>query len=381
MTVPSPVGTARPGRPRRLLHPVAWWLWALGLAAAASNTTNPLLLLLIIAVASLVVAARRTDAPWTRSFTGFLVLGAAVVVLRAVLAALLSPVGGGTVLLRLPTVALPAIFAGIRLGGPVTTDGLAAGAVAGLQLAALLACVGAANTLAHPLRLLRTMPGALSEVGVAIIVAVTATPALLAAARRVRTGRRLRGRDGHGLRALGQTAVPVLHGALEGSLALAASMDARGYGRRAPVSAAVGRWTAAAALLGPPAVLAGLFGLLVGAGSGVLGLPLFALGVAGSVAALVLGSRRDVRTRYRPDRWGAPESLVVGCGVTALGSVLATGLTGSAGQLDPSTVPLALPPVPLLAGVGLLIAALPAVLAPPVVATVPVAARRPGRVT
>ena len=25
----------------RDLHPVAWWLWALGLAAAASLTTNP----------------------------------------------------------------------------------------------------------------------------------------------------------------------------------------------------------------------------------------------------------------------------------------------------------------------------------------------------
>ena len=24
-----------------ILHPVAWWIWALGLAAAASFTTNP----------------------------------------------------------------------------------------------------------------------------------------------------------------------------------------------------------------------------------------------------------------------------------------------------------------------------------------------------
>ena len=32
----------------RDLHPVAWWLWALGLAMAASLTTNPLLLLLLV---------------------------------------------------------------------------------------------------------------------------------------------------------------------------------------------------------------------------------------------------------------------------------------------------------------------------------------------
>jgi len=35
----------------RALHPGAWWLWALGLAAAASRTTNPLLLALVVAVA------------------------------------------------------------------------------------------------------------------------------------------------------------------------------------------------------------------------------------------------------------------------------------------------------------------------------------------
>ncbi|MDP9443673.1 MAG: ECF transporter S component [Actinomycetota bacterium] len=33
----------------RTLHPGAWWLWALGLAAAASRTTNPAILLLVLA--------------------------------------------------------------------------------------------------------------------------------------------------------------------------------------------------------------------------------------------------------------------------------------------------------------------------------------------
>ena len=32
----------------RALHPGAWWLWAVGLAAAASRTTNPLLLALVV---------------------------------------------------------------------------------------------------------------------------------------------------------------------------------------------------------------------------------------------------------------------------------------------------------------------------------------------
>ena len=54
------VGT---GAVARWLHPGAWWLWALGLAAAATRTTNPLLLGLIVAVAAYVVAARRPTRP------------------------------------------------------------------------------------------------------------------------------------------------------------------------------------------------------------------------------------------------------------------------------------------------------------------------------
>ena len=41
----------------RDLHPVAWWVWAIGLAAAASFTTNPFLLLLLVGVAAVVVMA------------------------------------------------------------------------------------------------------------------------------------------------------------------------------------------------------------------------------------------------------------------------------------------------------------------------------------
>lgn len=47
----------------RALHPGAWWVWALGLAAAASRTSNPLVLVLIVSAAAAVVRARRPVAP------------------------------------------------------------------------------------------------------------------------------------------------------------------------------------------------------------------------------------------------------------------------------------------------------------------------------
>ena len=47
----------------RTLHPVAWWIWAIGLAVAVNRTTNPLLLMLVLVVLGFVVVNRRTDAP------------------------------------------------------------------------------------------------------------------------------------------------------------------------------------------------------------------------------------------------------------------------------------------------------------------------------
>ena len=87
------------------LHAGAWWLWALGLATAASRTTNPLLLGLIVGVAGYVVAARRTAAPWARSYGAFVKLGLVVIGLRLVFSMLLgSPIPGSHVLFTLPEV-------------------------------------------------------------------------------------------------------------------------------------------------------------------------------------------------------------------------------------------------------------------------------------
>ena len=172
-TAPNPRRTGSPGtRPVRLLpaaftmprhlHAGAWWLWALGLAAAASRTSNPLLLLLIVAVAGLVVAARRTPAPWARSYGAFLKLGLVVIAIRVLFQAVFgASVGGSRVLVTLPEIPLPEWAAGVRVGGPVTLEALVLALYDGLRLATILACVGAANALADPRRLLRSVPAAL----------------------------------------------------------------------------------------------------------------------------------------------------------------------------------------------------------------------------
>ncbi|MFM7210922.1 MAG: CbiQ family ECF transporter T component, partial [Actinomycetota bacterium] len=257
----------------RMLHPGAWWLWAAGLAVAASRTNNPLLLLLIVAVAALVVAARRPMAPWSRSFGFFLRLGLVVIAVRVVLQVVFAAPIGTTELFILPSIELPDFMAGIRIGGAVTAESLLAAVYDGLRLATILVCIGAANSLASPARLLKAVPSALYEFGVSVVVAVTFAPQLVADLDRVRAARRLRGRPEGGVRGAAGAAVPVLEGALERSVALAAAMDSRGYGRQAERSPAVRRATTTALLVGLVALIIGVYALLDAAAPAYLGCP------------------------------------------------------------------------------------------------------------
>ncbi len=347
----------------RGLHPAAWWLWAIGLAVAVSSTTNPLLLGLGIAVSAIVVVARRGDDPWARAYRLYLLLGAAIVVLRLVLHVLVGLKTGDRVLLTLPSLQLPSWAAGIQLGGAVYLEGLLGAAVQGLRLAAIVACVGAANALANPKRLLRTLPGALHEVGVAVVVSVTVAPQLAESVLRVRRARRLRGDAARGVRSVARVALPVLQDTLDRSLLLAAAMDSRGYGRLQEVPAATRRLTSTLVLGGLLGACIGTYGLLDTTSSAALGVPVLLVGLGLAAAGLVLGGRRVNRSTYRPDPWRGPEWVTAACGLVAAATVLV------AARLDPAAMtlplqPLAAPALPWPAAVGLLAAALPAVLTP-----------------
>ena len=299
----------------RDLHPIAWWAWAIGLATAASTTTNPLLLLLIMGTAAVVVVARRSGHPFGRSFRLYLWLAALTVVLRVVFRILFGGQEVGHVLLALPEVPLPDWAAGVRLLGPVTSEALLAGLYDGMRLAAIIVCVGAANSLANPKRLLASVPPALYEVGTALVVAVTIFPQLADSARRVRAAQALRGGATSGVGRLRRFLVPVLEDALERSLALAAGMDTRGYGRSGGASRRERRTTGALLLLALTGICVGTYAWLDPTAPRVLALPALAVGVVVAVVGMVSAGRRVGRTRYRPDPWRAPELLTAGVGV------------------------------------------------------------------
>ncbi len=348
----STVAAERVRGPVRSLHPLAWWGWALALAAATTRTTNPIAIVLVVLAVVAVVLGGRGDDRWGRAFGGYIVLAGVVVAVRVVFHVLVGLDGGGPVLLDLPGVEMPAWAGGIALLGPVRLGGLLGALYSGLALGALLLCVGAANALTDPVRALRSLPAALHPIGTAVVVAVTVAPRLVTSFARVRRAQRLRGLPGTGWRGMRATVVPVLADALDHALAMAASMDSRGYARVESGS----RDVPAALAVALAAAMIGSYGLLDAQAPAWLGLPVLAGGAVVAAAAAVVAGRRSRRTRYRPDVWGGREWFVVGSG-------LAAGLLALASpSLRVSGVP-GSPPVPWEAFAVAALAAMPLLVA------------------
>jgi energy-coupling factor transport system permease protein len=252
----------------------------------------------------------------------------------------------------------------LSLLGPTSAEELLGGFYDGLRLATMVVCIGAANALANPKRLLKAVPGALYEVGTAVTVALTVAPQLVESVQRVRRARRLRAGRTRGLRAVKGIVMPVLADAMDRSLRLAAAMDSRGYGRREYLSLRLRAVIAGCVLAGLVGVCVGVYGVLDGTSSAWLGVPLLAAGLAVAVVGFVVGGRRVRRTAYRPDRWRWPETLVVASGVAACVLLFVTARIDP-DRLFPSLSPLRWPEVSWAHVVSVLVAALPAVVSPP----------------
>lgn len=351
------VDTLRAARLARDLHPLAWWVWAIGLAAAASYTLNPVTLSLLIAMAATAVQWRRSDQPWARSFRLYVWLGVFIVVIRVLFRIFFGgALAGEHVLITLPEIPLPDFAAGIRLLGPITAENLLSGLYDGLRLAAIVICVGAANALANPKRLLRSVPPALYEIGTALVVAVTVLPQFADSARRVRAAQSLRGGPQGRVRGPRRIVVPVLEDALDRSLRMAAGMDVRGYGRPGEATPRQRAVTGAVMLVAVCGICVGVYAILDQTAPRWLALPMIAIGLVAAVVGIASAGRRVERTRYRPDRWRWPEIAValsgLSCGAVAIWvSHADVAIAYPALDVAPAVSPLALAGV-LLALVG-----------------------------
>lgn len=369
MTVSARQHVRLPARPPTRLPAGAWWMWAAGLVVAATATTNPLFLGAILVVSGLVVAARRPTAGWAGGYRLYLVLALVVVAIRVIFRVVLGTGFGVEVIFTLPRIDIPA--GGLQLGGPVTLESLVAGLYDGLRLATIIACIGAANTLADPRRLVGSLPKALGGVATSIVVALSIAPHLVESLQRVGRARRLRGEDSRGWSSVRSLLVPVLEDSLQRSLSLAASMEGRGYGRR--TSDDRGRhWLPLLSWAAIVALATGMFGLLSLRPSPAWSI-LIAAGLVLTAAVIAINGRGTVRTRYRPDRWGLSAWLVATSSVVAAAAVVAA----DPATAHPSIIPLAWPAADPFVLTAVAVAVLPAVAAPPVTGPVRLPERAP----
>lgn len=202
-----------------MTHPLAWLIWLCAAGLSAWNGRNPFLLVLLLLIITAVRSAypQRTDLKAPVSVYWF-------VPLAALLNALWTH-AGDTILLRLPE-ALPLI------GGPITAEALAYGALNGLALLTLFNAFAVVQHAIPISEMISLIPRALHPITVVIVITLTYLPFARQQAREVRDAQAVRGHAIRSLRDWLPLLMPMLAGALEHAMQLAEAMSARGYGRR-----------------------------------------------------------------------------------------------------------------------------------------------------
>jgi energy-coupling factor transport system permease protein len=234
----------------------------------------------------------------------------------------------------------------------------------GLKLALVLMAFGAANAIASPRELLRSLPGVFNEIAVAVSVGLCFLPELIGAVQRVRSARKLRGRPTKGIAGIRGIAVPVLEEALEHSMDLALSMGARGFGRVATTTTRRRSLLCGiAAAIGVSGIIMGTYGWL-SAGNSVPFPSVLSIGGAVLLSVGVFASgRRSVRTRYRPVPFGWHSMVCAISGwISVVGLSILTSFSSETTSYSP--YPLVWPTVSLLALGSVAVGLLPLAVSP-----------------
>lgn len=287
------------------LHAGAWLAWAAAAAISIELAPSPVYVAVVIACAGAVAAAHGRGGALGRAFPLLVGLGIGFGLLRVLLTvATTHSQPAAHVLFTTPAFTVPRLLGGFRVGGTVELPVLLQAAAESFTIVGVMAVFGAFNAVVSHYELVASAPRAFYEPGLIVTVAVAFVPATLATVQRVREADRARTggvtvRRGRMLR----LAVPILETGMEQAVALAESMDSRGFARSGSTAAdQVAGTLLVVALLG----LAGGFVALVGRAPGAAELSV-AVGCAALVAAAVVASRPGDRSRYRRRRMTAGE--------------------------------------------------------------------------
>jgi energy-coupling factor transport system permease protein len=296
----------------RKTNPLAWWLAGISLAVVASLSSNVFVLLAICAGSLLTIKLCRDDSPWAQSI-GFYIKLAAIVIALRVSFRIIFNLGSSTkdAFLLLPSIDLNLGFGStLKLFGPISYEAFNLALVDGFRLAAIILAIGMANSLANPRKLLKSTPGALYEIATAISIAINLAPQLIASLGRVRRARSLRGQS-KGIKAITGIVIPVLEDTIDQSMGLAASMSARGFGRkgnRSNFQVIGARLLAFAAIC---LIITGSALLLFSPDQQSVHLVVIALGLLAAAISVKLSSARATITRYRKEPWRIGDLVIL----------------------------------------------------------------------
>jgi len=302
-------------------NPATWWLLGLGFAVCASLSKNQIVLLIVSAISMFFVWLFREESSWSKSITFYLRLALIVIFIRIIFRIIFNlevdPIN--------PLISLPAISFDLGNGisfhllGSMSGLSFNAALTDGLRLSAIILSVGMASSLANPRKLLKATPGALYEVATAISIALNLAPQLISSINRVRRARSLRGQS-KGIRAIPGIVIPVLEDTIDQSMSLAASMSARGFGRRGTQTKSQQRLARFIGLLAVACLAIGTFLLLVSPEDLQVDLLIIIFGLLSAFLYIRLSSLGQTRTKYTKQPWRIGDFIWLGLISVALAS-------------------------------------------------------------
>jgi energy-coupling factor transport system permease protein len=293
-------------------HTLTWLMWLAAAVYVALVNQQPLQSVALILATGTVFTPVSRHSPSGQNWRTFLRFGLWVW-LVALAFNLLSAHAGEMVLFALPR-KWPLI------GGPITLEAMLYGLASGASLFAVMLVFATFNLAVDSHRLLRWIPAGLFQAGVIVSIALGFVPQMIATLRDIREAQRVRGHQVRGLKDLIPLFVPLVTLALERSLRLAESMEARGFGgvtnQGAPAIRHLLQMTTLAGLL---ALLTGLIGRAANPQAQAATLACLGLGIALTLVTLYAQGRQVKRTHYRRELWQPRDTLAsLACSVSIL---------------------------------------------------------------
>lgn len=209
------------------VHVATWWLTATLLSLIVIRAQHNLISITVIAVALLAHRLWAQPSPWAGALRISVYLALFTITFRLLVATLIGVGYEANPIFTLPRLHLPNWMTGLIIGGPISAARISAAFSSAIVLAAIIVLIGVAQTLTSPRRVLRALPNPFYEFGLVIVIATSLVPQFIESTARIKRAFALRGIAHPGLVHL---ATPVVEDCLERTLALAASMELRGYG-------------------------------------------------------------------------------------------------------------------------------------------------------